>query len=81
MIKRLINLFSKRTKQSSHAFVGVNPNILGEKNIEVGDRFSGFACGVYFENQICNKIQDDGSITGTTTLAIFHLRNIIKYES
>jgi len=54
--------------------------IMGEDNIEVGDEFCGYACGSFFDNQICTSIQDN-LICGTTTLVVFRKENILKLKN
>lgn len=58
---------------------GPHPDIMGVDDIKVGDRFYGYACGNFFENQICTNITKDDLIVGTTTLVVFKKCNILKY--
>ena len=53
--------------------------IMGEDNIKIGDKFCGYACGSFFDNQECTSIQDD-LIYGTTTLVAFRKENILKLK-
>ena len=52
--------------------------LLGEKEINIGDRFRGYSCGHYFDDQTCTGITEDGLILGTTTVCVFRLECIIK---
>jgi len=71
------NLFKPKIK-IEQCLNGPHPYLMGENNIKIGDKFSGYACGNYFTNQICNNFINDELIIGTTTLVIFNKKNIIK---
>ena len=58
---------------------GPNPEIFGVDDIKIGDRFYGYGCGLYWENQECTHINKEGFIHGTTTLCVFKKENILKY--
>ena len=51
----------------------------GEEDIQIGDRFMGYGCGNLFQEQICTRIDEDGTIYGTTTLTVFDKKYIKKY--
>jgi len=73
----LAKLFQPEIK-TRQCLDGPHPDILGEDSIKIGDKFSGYACGNYFTNQTCRGFTSDGLIMGTTTLAVFDKKNIIK---
>lgn len=54
--------------------------MMGEDSIEIGDKFCGYACGYFFDNQKCTSIEDN-FIYGTTTLAVFKKENILKLKN
>ena len=82
ILKALIYaLFGEPPCEDVHIPYGPSPHILGEEDVSIGDRFSGYACGHYFTDQTVSGFTEEGLVMGTTTLAVFKKENIIKYDS
>lgn len=76
LIKALNIAFRVTPKSEITQIATGNPNALGVDEINIGDKFYGYACGCFFDNQICTGITFDGVIMGTTTLAVFDKKYI-----